>query len=110
RQIVQIGVGDSDPGERGELEVAAADVRIESAPLVDPDVDRDADRPELGLDSLRQPPTHGLRGRLVDEPETGRARTGRPVAGAVEQPARAPGIVAWRSQPGVCPVPGGEPA
>src|SRR2546427_177842 len=88
-EVVEVRIPDADPGQSADLEISAADVRIEGAPLVRAHVQRDADGGELRLDRLREAASAWLGRGLVDQPETGqRPRAIRvSIAGPVEQPA-----------------------
>src|SRR5262249_44514731 len=98
-EAVEIRVLDPDPGERRELDGAAPGVGVERAPLVAPDLEADPDGREGGLDRVGEPARSGLVRGLVDdlEPRRGARAVGIAKAGAVEQPARAGGIVAAAS-------------
>src|SRR6185503_3541410 len=80
------------------------DLRVERPPLVRPDVERDADLGELCLHRLGEAPSRGLTRRLVDEAEARRGAVGIGPAGAIEEPARAPRVVARAAHRCICPV------
>src|SRR5439155_14472083 len=111
-EVIEVGIADPDPGERAELEVAAAHVGVERPPLVGPDVDRDADRAERRLDRLGEPTSGQLVRGLEDDPEAGKgARAVRVAeAGPVEETSRPAGVVSERPRRRVRPVLGSEEA